>query len=89
MLVKALREKPMLVLSRKIGERIVVPNSELVITLLAIEGKTVRLDISAPAEVDEHPDEYWHQLLQKNNRNLHPQSETDRFRTLLQGSDFS
>ena len=79
----------MLVLNRKIGERIVVPNSELVITLLAIEDKTVRLDISAPAEVDEHPDEDWHQLFQKSNRSLPRQSEADRFRTLLQGSDFS
>jgi len=79
----------MLVLSRKIGEQIVVPNSELVITLLAIEGKTVRLDISAPAEVNERPNEDWPQLFQKNNRSLAPQSETDRFRTLLQWSDFS
>ena len=79
----------MLVLSRKIGERIAVPNSELVITLVAIEGRTVRLDISAPAEVDEHPDEEWHQLLRKNNHSLPPQSETDRFRTLLQRSEFS
>jgi carbon storage regulator CsrA len=82
-------ETLMLVLSRKIGERIVVPNSELVITLLAIEGKSVRLDISAPGEVDEHLVEDWHQLFQKNNRSLPPQSETDRFRTLLQWSDFS
>lgn len=79
----------MLVLSRKIGEQIVVPNSELVITLVAIEGKTVRLDISAPAELGEHPDEDRHQLFQENNRSLPPQSETDRFRTLLQGTDFS
>jgi carbon storage regulator CsrA len=79
----------MLVLSRQIGERIAVPNSELVITLLAIEGKTVRLDISAPDGLDVHPDGDWHQLFQKNNRNLPVQSETDRFRTLLQRSDFS
>ena len=79
----------MLVLSRKIGEQVAVPNSELVITLLAIEDKTIRLDISAPAEVDEHPGEDWHQLFQKNNRSLPPQSETDRFRTLLQRSDLS
>jgi sRNA-binding carbon storage regulator CsrA len=80
----------MLVLSRKIGDRIVVPNSELVITLLAIEDKTIRLDISALAGVVEHPDEDWHQLFQrKTNGGLPPQSETDRFRTLLDRSDFS
>jgi len=79
----------MLILNRKVGERIVVPNSELVITLLAIEGRTVRLDISAPAEVAEHPDEDWHQLFQKNNHNPPPESETERFRTLLQRSGLS
>jgi hypothetical protein len=63
----------MVILTRKIGERIVVPNSELVITLLAVEDKTIRLDISAPARVDGLP----------------PQSETDRFRTLLDRSDLS
>jgi carbon storage regulator CsrA len=42
----------MLVLKRKIGERILVPHSELVFTVLSVEGKSVRLGISAPAEVD-------------------------------------
>jgi carbon storage regulator len=79
----------MLVLSRKIGERIVVPDCELVITVLAIEGKTVRLDISAPAEVDVHRDEDWRQLSQKIDHSQSVQSETDRFRTLLQRSDLS
>ena len=41
----------MLVLSRKPGERIVVPDCEMTLTVLAVEGKTVRLGISAPAEV--------------------------------------
>ena len=41
----------MLVLSRKPGERLVVPHSHLVVTVLAVEGKAVRLGISAPAEV--------------------------------------
>jgi carbon storage regulator len=41
----------MLVLSRKPGERIVVPGCELVLTVLAVRGKTVRLGISAPAEL--------------------------------------
>jgi carbon storage regulator CsrA len=38
----------MLVLSRKIGERILVPHSELAVTVIAVEGKAVRLGISAP-----------------------------------------
>jgi carbon storage regulator len=55
----------MLVLKRKIGERILVPHSELVFTVLAVEGKTVRLGISAPAEVDVYREEVWNQLCQE------------------------
>jgi carbon storage regulator len=55
----------MLVLSRKIGERILVPNCELEFTVLAVKGKTVRLGISAPAEVDVYREEIWQQLCQQ------------------------
>jgi carbon storage regulator len=41
----------MLVLSRKIGEQIVVPHCEVAVTVLAVEDKTVRLGISAPAQI--------------------------------------
>jgi carbon storage regulator len=41
----------MLVLSRKPGERIVVPCCELVITVVSVQGNRVRLGISAPADV--------------------------------------
>ncbi len=52
----------MLVLSRKLGERIVVPHCALTITVVAIEGKTVRLGISAPAEVGVYREELWRQV---------------------------
>jgi carbon storage regulator len=55
----------MLVLSRKLGERILVPNCELAVTVLAVKGKTVRLGISAPAEVDVFREEVWQQLSQQ------------------------
>ena len=38
----------MLVLSRKLGERILVPHCELAVTVVAIEGNTVKLGITAP-----------------------------------------
>jgi carbon storage regulator len=41
----------MLVLSRKVGERIVVPHCGLSVTVVAIKGKAVRLAFSAPPEV--------------------------------------
>lgn len=49
----------MLVLSRKLGERIVVPQCDLELTVLAVEGGTVRLGISAPAEVGVFREEIW------------------------------
>jgi carbon storage regulator len=54
----------MLVLSRRIGERIVVPDGELTITVLAVQGNTVRLGISAPAEVNVYREELWVRLSQ-------------------------
>jgi len=51
----------LLVLRRKIGERIVVPHYDLAVTLLAIDGKTVRLGIAAPAEVEVYREEVWQQ----------------------------
>jgi carbon storage regulator len=54
----------MLVLGRKPGERIVVPDCELVLTVLAIDGKTVRLGISAPEDLAVYREEVWQQLYQ-------------------------
>jgi carbon storage regulator len=52
----------MLVLTRKFGERIVVPGLELTVTVLAIEGNTVRLGITAPEEVEVYREELWHRI---------------------------
>jgi len=41
----------MLVLSRKPGERILVPQCGLVLTIITVKGKAVRLGIDAPADV--------------------------------------
>jgi carbon storage regulator len=52
----------MLVLSRKPGERILVPYCELAVTVLAIEGNNVRLGISAPADIAVYREEVWLRL---------------------------
>jgi carbon storage regulator len=49
----------MLVLSRKIGERILVPHCEMTVTVVAVEGNRVRLGISAPAEIAVYREEVW------------------------------
>ena len=52
----------MLVLSRKVGERILVPQCGLSVTVVAVHGKTVRLAITAPAKIDIFREELWHQV---------------------------
>jgi carbon storage regulator len=52
----------MLVLGRKLGERIVVPDCELTITVVAIDGGTVRLGITAPATIAVHREEVWRRI---------------------------
>ena len=52
----------MLVLSRKIGERMVVPDCDLTITVVAVEGNKVRLGFSAPKEVAVFREEVWQQI---------------------------
>jgi carbon storage regulator len=47
----------MLVLSRKPGERILMPNCAVTVTVLAVHGNTVRLGITAPPEMAVHRQE--------------------------------
>ena len=41
----------MLVLSRKVGEQICVPQFDIVLTVLGVRGAKVRLGIAAPDEI--------------------------------------
>ena len=52
----------MLVLSRKRGEKIVVPQCELSVTVIGVQGNTVRLGISAPPQVAVHREELWREI---------------------------
>jgi carbon storage regulator CsrA len=52
----------MLVLGRKLGQRIVVPQCRLTITVSAIHGNTVRLAVTAPAETEVYREEVWQRL---------------------------
>jgi carbon storage regulator len=52
----------MLVLSRRPGERIVVPGCDLTVTVLGTKGNSVRLGISAPQDLAVYREEVWKQL---------------------------
>ena len=52
----------MLVLSRKLGERVLVPQCSLSITVVAVEGNTIRLGFTAPSEVGVYREEIWQRI---------------------------
>jgi carbon storage regulator len=52
----------MLVLSRKLGERVLVPQCGLSVTVVAIEGNVVRLGFTAPAELGVYREEVWQRI---------------------------
>jgi carbon storage regulator len=52
----------MLVLGRKVGERILVPDAHLVVTVVSVKGDRVRLGVSAPADVAVYREEVWRRI---------------------------
>ena len=49
----------MLVLSRKVGEKVVLPEVEVTVTVLKVSGNKIRLGISAPAGINVYRREVW------------------------------
>jgi carbon storage regulator len=49
----------MLVLSRKVGEKIVIPDCGVTLTVLGVRGNRVRLGIAAPPDTVVHREEVW------------------------------
>ena len=56
----------MLVLSRKPGERVLVPRCGMSVTVVAIEGNVVRLGFEAPPEVSVYREEVWQRIRSEN-----------------------
>jgi carbon storage regulator len=56
-----LKERPMLVLSRKLNESIVI-NDNVVVTVLGVQGDRVRLGIEAPGEIPVHRQEVYEKM---------------------------
>lgn len=54
----------MLVLTRKVGEEIVLPNRGVTVGVVGINGKHVRLGITAPLETSVHRKEVWQRIHQ-------------------------
>jgi len=52
---------PMLVLKRKLGERIIIGN-EIVLTVVQVKGRFVRLGIQCPASIPVHREEVYQRI---------------------------
>jgi len=66
----------MLVLSRKLGEKIVIDN-EIFVTILDVRGDTVKLGVEAPKRVTVHREEIYKEIVASNQQaqqkaNTHP-----------------
>jgi carbon storage regulator len=62
----------MLVLSRKLGETVVVPALDVQLTILSVDGNRVRLGVIAPAGVAVHRQEVWDRITgRRPNRRSH------------------
>lgn len=56
----------MLILSRRIGEKIII-GDEVGVTVLAVRGNQVRLGIEAPSSVEVHREEIYQRIQQEKN----------------------
>lgn len=52
----------MLVLSRKLGEKIVLPELGVTIVLLSVHGKRARIGIEGPRGIAAHREEIWRRI---------------------------
>ena len=65
----------MLILSRKSGESIVI-DGRIKVTIIRLEGETVKVGIEAPSEVPVHRKEVYEEIQRSNQQALTKQSAT-------------
>ena len=58
----------MLVLSRKLGESIVLPDCQATITVIGVHGKRVRLGVAAPRGLSVHRTEVWARVCEEDSQ---------------------
>jgi len=54
----------MLILTRRIGEKLVI-NENVIVTILAAKGSQIRIGIEAPREVQVHREEIFQRILEE------------------------
>ena len=56
----------MLILTRRPGERVVIGDEEILVTVMGVSGHTVRLGIEAPQGVSIYREEIWLAVMEEN-----------------------
>ncbi|WP_128103748.1 carbon storage regulator CsrA [Paenibacillus sp. DCT19] len=78
----------MLVLSRKKGESIIIQD-QIEVTVLAVEGDTVRIGISAPKHIDIYRQEIYASIQEANRESATPlAANVEAFMERLRNSEF-
>lgn len=58
----------MLILTRRVGETIVIGEEDFKVTVLGVKGNQVRIGVTAPKNVPVHREEVYERIQQERNR---------------------
>ena len=73
----------MLILTRRVGESIVI-GDDIVVTVVEVRGDSVRIGVRAPRSVDVHREEVYHELRRANQQAASPEPEVvEALRSLI------
>ena len=57
----------MLIITRKVGETLIIRN-KIIVTVLSVKGNKVRIGVNAPKEISVYREEIYDQHIQANNK---------------------
>ncbi|CUX95649.1 Carbon storage regulator [Candidatus Mikella endobia] len=57
----------MLIITRKVGETLIIRN-KIIVTVLSVKGNKVRIGVNAPKEISVYREEIYDQPIQANNK---------------------